>query len=477
MKNYDAIVIGGGPGGSSAAGFLAQKGYKVALFEKEKFPRYHIGESLLPATTMGLMQKLGAKELIEAQGFPRKFGGTFRWGAKKEPWTFFFYKTGDEGRKLEGNPEALYSFQVRRAKYDELILRHVQSLGVEVVEEAALAGLEDADKPLKTVLIRSKDGSVERFQAPFLVDASGRGSTINKHVGERHYDPFFRNVALWSYFENGKRLSDDKKGNIFCEAFSHGWFWYIPLSDTLTSVGVVMDRRAYDEKKHAAPEALFAEMVEKAPYVRDLLAPAKRCETAPYDAFRTAIDYSYIHSRFAKDGIFLVGDAACFIDPVFSSGVHLATYSGYQAAGAVDDVVKGRATLDAASESFENLYRKEYMVFHRFLNSFYQLHVDESSYFWEARKVLDREGGTDHDAFIRIVSGSATGGMSLFDSMPAYRENIEKGKKSLDVMVERVSGGDQNVTDEEFAQALDYIKPSKDSGHRLTVEAAEALKK
>src|SRR5437867_2421993 len=142
-ERRDAIVIGGGPGGASAAGFLAQKGYKVVVFEKEKFPRYHIGESLLPATTMGLLRKLGAKELVEKQGFPRKFGGTFRWGVKKEPWTFFFYKTGDAGRKLEGNPEALYSFQVERAKYDELILRHVESLGAEVHEECSLAGLED----------------------------------------------------------------------------------------------------------------------------------------------------------------------------------------------------------------------------------------------------------------------------------------------------------------------------------------------
>ncbi|MBI3507558.1 MAG: tryptophan 7-halogenase [Proteobacteria bacterium] len=464
---FDAIVLGGGPGGATAAGFIAKRGLRVAVFEKEKFPRYHIGESLLPATTMGLFAKLGVKEKVDGYGFPRKLGGTFRWGADPKPWTFQFYRTdevvsGGAPAAPEEPKRFLHAWQVRRAELDRILLEHAKSLGAEVHEESACAAVEGLDEDMKSVVVDSK-GRRRTYRAPCVIDASGRGSLARHLFGERVFDPFFANVAVFGYFTGGGRLDEERKGNIFCEAFSDGWFWYIPLSDELTSVGVVMAKETHARIKSKPGAEILASMIKKAPYVKRLLKHARPCKKAPYDKIRVEADYSYAHTEFARGGVFLAGDAACFIDPVFSSGVHLATYAGFLAAEAVVKLRGGETTLKEASAEYDRAYRREYRSFHRFLVSFYEMHKDTSSYFWEARKVLKRRHGSDLDAFISIVSGTSTTGGALLDG--GYASEIRQGKSALDTLVKTISG--KKVTNKALQETKVFMESLRESRHRF----------
>ena len=472
QTEYDAVVIGGGPGGSCAAGFLARSGWKVVLFEKERFPRHRIGESLLPATTMGILNKLGAMELIEKQGFTKKYGGTFLWGKEDKPWTFNFYRTSEADATFGDHPVFLHSFQVERTIFDKLLLDHARTLGAEVHEECAFQGVDDLDAEVKSVRVRLANGETTTVRTRFIVDAGGRNSLLRNRFGERHYDPFFKNVALYNYFEGGKRMPGERWGNILCFAFQHGWFWYIPLTKELTSVGLVLGREKYNEMKGLGEREFFNQMVECAPMIKDFLATAKPCERAPYNQFRTDIDYSYIHSQFSHNGTFLVGDAACFIDPVFSSGVHLATFSAYLAASAIDGVLKKTKTYEDSAVEYEARYRREYMAFYRFLISFYELHSDHDSYFWEARKLLDRKHGTDTDAFISLVSGQSTAGDLIF-SPETFEGTLRWGVQSLTTLISKASDREVKPTAQEIASAREFIIPTHEARHQLLKKSPE----
>lgn len=439
---YDVTVLGGGPGGSSAAGFLTKLGYKVILFEKERFPRYRIGESLLPSTTLGILNMLGVKELIDAQGFPVKRGGTFLWGSEDKPWTFSFYKTSEIDKKIGEHPQFLHSYQVERTVFDNLLLRHAESLGAEVHEEHAFSSLEVVDGNMKLVNVSANDGTSKAVTSRYVIDATGRSSSIRALFGERRYDPFFKNIAIYGYFDGGRRLPGENSGNMLTVAFKDGWFWYIPVTPTLTSVGLVLGREKYDQLRAQGKDYrdIYLAMIPEAPMIEEYLEGAPPCIRAPYDKVRVDVDYSYIHSQFVKDGIFLAGDSACFIDPIFSSGVHLATYAGYLAATAINQIEREERPYEQAVYEYEDLYRREYLVFHRFLTSFYQIHTDRDSYFWEARKVLGDDKGSPLDNFISIVTGTSTTGDKLFRDFGSFSGNVKKNAESLDTLITAASG-------------------------------------
>jgi halogenation protein CepH len=219
-------------------------------------------------------------------------------------------------------------------------------------------------------------------------------------------------------------MPSPNEGNILCAAFDQGWFWYIPLSKTLTSVGAVVSKEQHAETLKGGHEQAFNKFVAACPLIQEFLEPARRVTEGQYGVYRVRKDYSYCNTAFWAPGLLLVGDAACFIDPVFSSGVHLTTYAALLAARTVNTVLRGGMDERECHIEFESRYRHEYVAFYDFLVGFYDMLQDEDSYFWSARKVL----GTDEDpsqAFVRLVAGGATTSADFFAMSGTKREFLK----------------------------------------------------
>ncbi|MEO5876788.1 MAG: tryptophan 7-halogenase [Streptosporangiaceae bacterium] len=410
-EEFDVVVVGGGPGGSTVATLVAMQGHRVLLLEKETFPRYQIGESLLPATVHGVCRLLGVTEEMEKAAFTVKRGGSFRWGTNPVPWNFLFAVSPE----LSGPTSTAY--QVERMKFDEILLRNAAAKGVEVRENVAVGEVLEDPERVRGVRYTDADGCPREITAKYVVDASGNRTRLSGHAGgERVYSEHFKNLALFGYFEGGKRLPGADSGNILCAAFDEGWMWYIPLSDTLTSVGAVISSTRAQEiqgDESAREEALLG-FVDRCEIVRGFLSEATRITTGTYGELRVRKDYSYANTRFWRPGMALVGDAACFIDPVFSTGVHLATYAGLLAARSINSVLSGAVAEDRAFAEFEGRYRREYGVFYEFLSAFYDMQGNEEGYFWKAKKVTSFDSSA-MEAFVSLVGGVASGETALTD--------------------------------------------------------------
>ncbi|MDW5329551.1 tryptophan 7-halogenase [Plantactinospora sp. KLBMP9567] len=401
-EQFDVVVVGGGPAGSSLSTLVAMRGHRVLLLEKEKFPRYQIGESLLPATVLGTCNLLGVGDELRRAGFTVKRGGSFKWGTNPEPWTLDFVAS------IPGLQVPEPAYQVERMKFDDLLLRNARRNGVDVRENCTVGGvLRDGDR-VTGVRFVDREAQPRTALARYVVDASGNGSRIHQEVsGQRIYSDFFRNIALFGYFRGGKRLPAPYSGNILSAAFKSGWFWYIPLRPDLTSVGAVVSREMADKVRGDREQALRA-LIAESPLISDFLDGVPRVTEGVYGTIRTRKDYSYSAPSFWRPGMVLVGDAACFVDPVLSSGVHLATYSGLLAARSINAVLAGDVPEATAFDEFESRYRREYGNFYEFLVSFYDRHVDENSYFWSAKKITNHPA-SDLEAFTSLVGGLTTG--------------------------------------------------------------------
>src|SRR5438067_638264 len=326
IANHNAIVVGGGPGGSTAATLLAKAGARVLLVEKR--------------------------------------GGTFRWGKHPTPWTFDF-GSAEVNQILEFN----FAYQVERAKFDELLLNNARRQGVEVREETSVTDVIQEGGRCSGVTLLDRSGRSTEARATFIIDASGNQSRLHALAGKRVFSKFFQNLALFGYFEGGGRLPAPHSGNIFSCAFPFVWFWLLPLSQTLTSVGAVVAKE-HAAKLRSGPDYAMGQFIDACPEIKQLLANATRIENGMYGGYRVRKDYSYINSRFWLPGLVLVGDSACFVDPIFSSGVHLATYSGMLAARSIATILKRGMPEAVGLDIYERRYRLEYSVFYDFLVSF-----------------------------------------------------------------------------------------------------------
>jgi halogenation protein CepH len=389
---YDVAVIGGGPAGSTAASLLSRARRRVVVFERERFPRYHIGESLLSAT-LPILAHVGVLPDVERHGFVKKPGGTFLWGSNAVPWSFWFRE--DAG----GSP---HSYHVVRAEFDALLLRHSQRLGAEVREHTIVEKVE-GEGPFRVFVRDGGAGTTGVAEASHVIDASGQNALLGRREGLREYNPFFKNLAIWSYFTGAARMEGELRDNILSAAHAEGWCWYIPLHDGTISVGAVVDAARW--KDRAGPERLehtYQALLDQCPVVARMLRGAR--QTAPVRAIR---DYSYSSRRFFLGGALLAGDAACFIDPVFSTGVHLACLAGLFAADALEEVLAGRRTTAAAFADYDSVYRRAFERYRRFVTFFYNHHADPESYFWQARKLLENGSSLElREAFVRLVSGN-----------------------------------------------------------------------
>jgi halogenation protein CepH len=396
-EEVDVVVVGGGPGGSTVSTLVAMQGHRVMLFDRERFPRYQIGESLLPSTVHGICTMLGVGEELKRANFTRKLGGSFRWGKSQDVWSFQFGSSG-----LMAGPTS-YAYQVERTKFDAILLENAKRKGVRVREGWTVQDVTRDGGRVTGVVATDGAGRETTVRARFVVDASGNQSRLYAHAGERVISKYFQNVALFCYFEGGKRLPPPQDGNVLSAAFNHGWFWYIPLSPTLTSVGAVVAQSETARLKDGYEEAMRG-FIESCPLIRDYLANATRVTEGPYGQFRVRKDYSYCNTHFWIPGLVLIGDAACFIDPVFSSGVHLATYSGLLAARSINTVLAGGLDESTCFDEFEARYRREFGNFYQFLVAFYDMEQEVDTYFWNARKILNTEEKAN-EAFVRLVSG------------------------------------------------------------------------
>ena len=426
---FDLVVIGGGPAGSTAATLVALQGHRVLLLEKERFPRYQIGESLLPLTIHAICPMLGVGDEIAQAGFVPKFGGVFRWGLRQEPWHFTFGTVRDLQKAGAG-----YAYQVERARFDQILLDNARRRGVDVREQHTVLGPLIDDGRVSGVRFADERGSesnvsnVSSVRARFVIDASGNASPLHRHVGQRVYSEFFRNVALFCYFEGAGRMPGDQAGSVLSAAFDEGWFWFIPLSDTLTSVGAVIAREHADRLQQDH-ETVMRGFIDACPLVKRLLSTARRVTEGPYGRFRVRKDYSYTTTQFWRPGLILAGDAACFIDPIFSSGVHLATYSALLAARSVNTVLRGEVDEPRAFAEFERRYRAEFENVYGFLVSFYDVHQDEDSYFWRARKILDTTERAN-EAFVRLISGFSTAESTIFETAARVSAHMKEFERS-----------------------------------------------
>ncbi|HKW98429.1 MAG TPA: NAD(P)/FAD-dependent oxidoreductase [Bryobacteraceae bacterium] len=320
-RNYDAIVIGGGPAGSTAAAILASEGHRVLVLEKEKFPRYHIGESLLPYCYFTLA-RLGMLPRMKASPFVRKYSVQFVDTEGKASLPFYFFQ------HLKN--EASCTWQVLRSEFDQMLLDNAREKGAEVREETTVRELIRENGAVAGVQAVSKSGAVVAFHAPVTIDASGRDAFAVTRNEWKVRDPFLNKISIWTYYRGAMRDPGvDEGATTIAYVPEKGWFWYVPLHDDVVSVGVVAEKN-YLYNGTREPAAIFHREVEKNAWLKEHLAPGTQ-----FGSYRVTGEYSYRSRHCAANGLILAGDAFAFLDPVFSSGVFLALRSGEMAADAV----------------------------------------------------------------------------------------------------------------------------------------------
>ena len=385
---WDVIVVGGGPGGAAAATLLARQGWRVLCCERERFPRPHVGESLLPAS-LPILDALGVLEAVEREGFVEKPGATMVWGRDTAPWSWYFRET---------NRTHPHAYQVWRPRFDQLLLDNARAAGAVVREGCRVAeALFDGERAIGVRIA----GQSEPERARFVVDASGQAGLIARARSLRRYDDAFRNLAVYAYHDGAAHLPPPDAGNIFIESTRDGWCWTIPLGGGRNSVGAVVDSaRGRQGIAELGTEGFYAAQLALAPRTSALLAGARRS-----DGPHVARDWSYVAGRLTGEAHVLVGDAACFVDPLFSSGVHLALSSAVLAAAYVTTSLRRPEMGAAAAAVYAELYLQQYGHFRELARLFYASNRSVESYFWEARKIVGDDAGTPREAFVRAVAG------------------------------------------------------------------------
>jgi flavin-dependent dehydrogenase len=325
-NNYDVIVIGGGPAGSTIGSILAREGRHVVLFEKEEFPRHHIGESLM-TDTYWTFQRMGLLEKLKASPFVRKYSVQFANSAGKESRPFYFFEAIHH--------ESAVTWQVTRAVFDKMLIEHAAEQGATVHQGAAVIQvLFEGDRAVG-VEVQMKDGSRQSFYAPVVVDATGQSAMLSNKFRWRVRDPKLKKAVLYSYFKGAHREPDLNGGATLVlrtPPGSSGWFWYIPLEEDITSVGVVADPGYLLKDRGQDLAKIFQEEIDKCEAVKWRVAIGTRV-----DKIYSILDYSYRSKYNSGNGFVIIGDAYGFLDPIYSSGVLLALKMAELAADAIHD--------------------------------------------------------------------------------------------------------------------------------------------
>ncbi|HEY5626341.1 MAG TPA: NAD(P)/FAD-dependent oxidoreductase, partial [Nitrospira sp.] len=352
----DILVVGGGPAGSTISTLLAQRGWHVHLLEKDPHPRFHIGESLLPQS-IPMLTALGVLPEVERIGMI-KYGAemlSHRFGRSQ---MFYFAKAFDESQP--------YAFEVKRSEFDSILLRNACAKGATVHEGVKAHGVEI--RPGKPFIIRAEDrvGTSLIWEAKFLVDASGRDTFLSNQLGGKRRSSTHNSAALFGHFEGVERLLGKDEGNITAAWLDHGWCWLIPFKDGTTSVGVVC-YPDYLKTRTVPLDQFLLETLRQSPPI------AKRMERAkPITPTYAAANFSYRRETMSGDGYLMIGDAFAFIDPVFSSGVHLALNSATVGAKVVDAYLRDSPEYLSQLREFERIVCRGIETFSWFIHRFTQ---------------------------------------------------------------------------------------------------------
>lgn len=390
QATYDALIIGGGPGGSTAATYLARAGKRVLLLEKEHFPRFHIGESLLPYN-QAIFKEMGVLPALEAAGFTRKFGAQFHLGNSSKRLKLTF-SNGSFTRETQ-------AFHVERATFDHLLLKHARASGAEIREGWSVTRFLDQDSGV-AVEARDDTGKVDTFRGLYLIDASGRGNLTGNQEGLREIHPRLRKLAVFGHFEGVAMDQGSTSGDIHIVRLEDKWFWLIPLTPRKTSVGCVMDQAQFAAARLPASD-VFARLVQSSAEMRERMK-----ESRPLTGLQTTGDFSYHNRRLIGPRLLRVGDAAGFMDPIFSAGVFLAMYSGRLSAQAILNSLTHPHARGRRFKEYEKKVYRAMRFYWEMVEAFYTRPFIEL--FMQPRAKFKLP-----DAIVAILAGELEGGWKL----------------------------------------------------------------
>jgi FADH2-dependent halogenase len=357
-SSWDVIVIGGGPAGSTAATTLAQAGRRVLVLEKEKFPRFHVGESLLPYNRQ-IFEELGVWPKLASAGFMLKRGAQFLMGNGEQKVRLDFSKGA-----FTAFPQAI---QVERSKFDNILLTHSRESGAEIREQALVLEHTVSDTGV-TVRYRTPEGGEQTASASYLIDASGLTNFTANKASLREYYAGHKKIAMFRHYRGVDMPQGEEYGDILIIRRKNSWFWMIPLEADKTSVGLVLDRADF-QAMGGKPEAAYQEAITTTQAVKSRFAKAE-----PMCDLSVVSDFSYRNESLVAPRIVRVGDASGFIDPIFSSGVLLAMTSGQQGARVVHEALDTGLAMTPGMKRYEKDNRRRISQYWEFIENFYLNH-------------------------------------------------------------------------------------------------------
>jgi len=367
--DFDVAIIGGGPGGATTGTLLKKyrPDLRVAIFERESFPREHVGESLLPPVC-GVLNEMGCWDQVEEADFPIKVGATYRWGKSPELWDFDFiageeFKEEPRPAKFEGQ-RTQTSFQVDRAKYDTILLDHALRSGCDVFQPQRVVGVRrEGDRVLGLIL---EDGQF--VSSKYAVDASGHSGFLRRSMDVKaEYPTSLQNIAIWEYWQNASWAVKIGVGGtrVYVMSLGYGWIWFIPIGPTRTSVGLVIPAEYY-KKSGLRPEDLYRKALSEDPLIVELMK-----EASSEGLLQTTKDWSFVADRICGENWFLVGESAGFADPILAAGLTMTHLAGREAAYTILELEKGRHKQPWLCEQYDKRQRERILTHIRFADYWY----------------------------------------------------------------------------------------------------------